>query len=61
MVLDFSEYITAAYGISMKAKIKFNGGLGALLCNECDIIIANGTDHDKTKEHFCDKCKKEKK
>ena len=40
----------------MKAKIKFNGGKGALLCNGCDVILELGTDHDKNKEHFCFKC-----
>ena len=37
------------------AKIKFNGGVGALLCNKCDVIIATGTKHED-REHYCMKC-----
>jgi hypothetical protein len=33
---------------------KFNGGNGAMLCNECSIIISIGP---KTDELWCDKCK----
>ena len=40
----------------MKAIIKFNGGVGALLCNKCRIIIAYGTKHDKDKRHYCQQC-----
>jgi late competence protein required for DNA uptake (superfamily II DNA/RNA helicase) len=40
----------------MKAIIKFNNGLGALLCSSCDIIIRTGFEHDLTKAHYCDKC-----
>ena len=35
---------------------KFNNGNGAMLCNNCRIIISTGK---KTKEVLCDKCKKE--
>ena len=41
----------------MRAKIKFNNGIGALLCETCDIIITTGFGHDKDKEHYCDKHK----
>ena len=34
------------------AKIKFNGGTGALLCSACDKVIATGFDHEDT-EHWC--------
>lgn len=39
-----------------KAVVKFNGGVGALLCNHCDIIIAHGFAH-KDKIHLCESCK----
>ena len=35
------------------AVVKFNSGMGALLCNNCSIILATGFDHED-KEHFCD-------
>lgn len=38
-----------------KSIVKFNGGLGALLCNRCRTIIAYGFDHEN-KEHFCNTC-----
>lgn len=42
---------------SLKPKIKFNGGKGAVLCNNCSVIISVGFEY---KELFCsDKCKKE--
>lgn len=37
------------------ADIRFNNGNGALLCNECRVIVAYGYDHED-KFHFCDKC-----
>lgn len=37
------------------AEIKFNGGRGALLCNGCSVIIAEGTSHED-RLHFCDEC-----
>ena len=37
------------------ALVKFNGGLGALLCNGCLIIVAYGFDH-KDKLHYCEGC-----
>lgn len=39
-----------------KKIVKYNGGIGALLCNECKVIIATGFIHDD-KEHYCAKCK----
>ncbi len=42
-----------------KASIKFNNGNGALLCNGCRVILAYGFEHID-KEHYCDKCQKEK-
>lgn len=44
----------------VKAIIKFNSGNGALLCNNCNVIITLSTDHDKYIEHFCKKCKDKK-
>ncbi len=38
------------------AVIKFNGGSGALLCNKCGVIIAEGFKHF-VKEPLCHKCK----
>ena len=38
------------------AIVKFNNGVGALLCNKCNVIIANGHDHED-KVHHCFKCK----
>ena len=43
-----------------KPIVKFNGGYGALLCNECRVIIKGGLTKDefegKTDLIFCDKC-----
>ena len=38
------------------AIVKFNSGVGALLCNNCSEIIAYGFDHED-KRHYCDKHK----
>jgi hypothetical protein len=40
------------------AIVKFNGGTGALLCNQCRIILAYGLRH-KDVEHYCKDCEKE--
>ena len=51
-----------------KAKFKFNGGYGALLCSQCSSIIKEGihfTEEEwkacrgeiKLPHQFCDKCK----
>ena len=37
------------------AIVKWNGGRGALLCNRCRTIIAEGIRHPDV-EHFCDDC-----
>jgi hypothetical protein len=37
------------------ALVKFNGGRGALLCSNCDKVIAKGLDHEDI-EHKCDEC-----
>lgn len=37
------------------AKVKFNNGYGALLCNECSIIIAEGFEHED-RVHLCPTC-----
>ena len=46
-----------------KPKIKFNGGLGAILCNKCNIIIKENLSKDeiegKTDLIYCNKCAKE--
>lgn len=39
-----------------KSIIKFNGGKGALLCNECNVILAEGTDHETDFAYMCSKC-----
>ena len=39
-----------------KADVRFNGGHGALLCNNCRIILKYGLDHED-KIHYCDSCK----
>jgi hypothetical protein len=50
-----------------KAIFKFNGGLGALLCSKCSVIIKTGCDFSelekkalkgeiKLKPQYCDKC-----
>lgn len=41
------------------AIVKFNNGNGALLCNNCSVIIATGTKHED-KKHYCSKCKDKK-
>ena len=38
------------------ANVKFNNGNGALLCDECNIIIATGLYHEDRK-HVCDACR----
>jgi hypothetical protein len=40
-----------------RAIVKFNNGLGALLCNRCYVIIATGRDHQDI-EHYCDNCRR---
>ena len=51
-----------------KCIFKFNGGLGAILCSECRVIIKTGKDFTETEwkafrgetkleEQFCDACK----
>ena len=37
------------------ALVKWNGGMGALLCNDCLVIVAYGFDH-KDKHHYCEGC-----
>ena len=37
------------------AIVKWNGGRGALLCNRCEVIIAEGFDHADV-EHLCRAC-----
>jgi hypothetical protein len=37
------------------AEVKFNGGTGALLCNQCGVIIDYGFNH-KDCEHYCEDC-----
>ena len=55
-----------------KATFKFNGGLGALLCSKCSVIIKTGKDFTdeerlamqgklKLSAQYCEKCKKEMK
>lgn len=38
-----------------RAIVKWNGGRGALLCNRCGIIVAEGFEHEDI-EHFCAAC-----
>ena len=40
------------------AIVKFNSGVGALLCNGCQIIIAYGFNH-KDVPHYCEDCERE--
>ena len=35
--------------------VKYNNGMGALLCNGCRFIIATGFDHED-KAHYCTHC-----
>lgn len=37
------------------AVVKFEEGIGTLLCNGCGIIIAEGTKHED-REHYCTMC-----
>lgn len=45
----------------IKPIIKFNGGRGAILCNNCSVIIKENLSRDefagKTDILFCEKCK----
>lgn len=41
------------------ADVRFNSGVGALLCNRCSVIIAYGYEHEDT-FHFCEKCEPHK-
>ena len=54
-----------------KAVFKFNGGLGALLCSDCWVIIKTGKDFTEEEKkgirgeleiepQFCEKCKDKK-
>lgn len=49
----------------VKPIIKFNGGIGAILCNKCRVIIKDRLTKEefegKTDLLYCEKCKKEKK
>lgn len=38
----------------LKPIIKYNGGLGAILCHRCKVIITTGF---KSKELYCSNCK----
>ena len=38
------------------SEIRFNNGVGALLCDGCRVIIAYGFDHDTTKDNYCEEC-----
>jgi hypothetical protein len=38
------------------ADIRFNSGMGALLCNGCRVILKYGFEHED-KKHYCEKCK----
>jgi len=38
-----------------RAIVKFNNANGALLCNRCLVIIAEGIRHTDV-EHYCDEC-----
>ena len=40
------------------AKVKFNGGVGGLLCNGCGVILKYGFTHQDC-EHFCERCEDE--
>ena len=53
-----------------KALFKFNGGLGALLCSKCSVIIKTGREFTEEESRairgeltlpaqYCNKCKKE--
>lgn len=53
-----------------KSIFKFNGGLGAILCSKCSVIIKTGKDFTenewkafrgelKLESQFCNKCKAE--
>ena len=41
------------------AEVKYNNGVGALLCFGCRTIVAYGYEHED-KEHYCDACAKKK-
>jgi hypothetical protein len=40
------------------ARVKFNGGVGGLLCNGCGVILKYGFTHQDF-EHFCERCEDE--
>lgn len=48
--------------IPQKARVKFNGGRGALLCERCNRIIREDFDPltIEDKYYYCDRCKAEK-
>ena len=39
-----------------RAILKFNNGNGALLCNQCRTIVAEGYEHTDV-EHYCNDCR----
>lgn len=64
MYLDLLQKQSLVKG---KAKFKFNGGIGALICSKCGRIIKDGTQFTaeewlackgevKLKPQFCDLC-----
>jgi NAD-dependent SIR2 family protein deacetylase len=45
-----------------KLIIKFNGGIGAVLCSNCHVIVENGFGNNYNKDipiFCCNKCKEE--
>ena len=49
---DVPSYIKGLTKMAEHAIIKFNNGHGAVLCNQCQIILKQGTDHADCL-HFC--------
>lgn len=37
------------------ADIRWNNGIGALLCNSCSVVLRQGFNHED-KEHYCKDC-----
>jgi rubrerythrin len=46
------QYLTKRYEV---ADVRFNSGMGAVLCDICGVIIKTGFDHED-KQHVCPSC-----
>jgi len=62
MTTKFNKHIKEIEKLGVKPIIKFNNGNGAILCNNCSVIIKENLTKEefegKTDLLFCNKCEK---